>query len=330
MASDNAVIFYEASQTAVAMAALTDSGDHKFFESADELWSNASGAEAVVRPDGIVSGGAITPGAADQVSVAGLTCYQGGTLRTISANATLDVARPTLANAKYSIVINDSQVITAIKGTEDASAVSDVRGEEGGPPLIPVGQIEIGQVHITSADTGVYTTSEIKQIQNVHQERFDFPTWDQKRMNVTNGVIGMAGVEFTAALPTIHTGGVPKKVYASYFEPDFAEIPESSDFTPPETTHSTSSTQIYGKTKGAASSTLGQGSFTAYLKDGISDALLSRKNEDIFFKFKPDRLKTPYILCQGKLGVARSFPAGDNITASCTISATESAVEVTS
>ncbi|SCY44714.1 hypothetical protein [Desulfoluna spongiiphila] len=330
MANDNAVIYYEASQTAVTMAALMDSGDHKFFESAGELWSNASGAEAVVRPDGVASGGAITPGAADQVAVAALTCYQGGALRIISAVEALDVARPTLANAKYSIVIDGSQAVTAIKGTESASAVSDVRGAEGGPPLIPVGQIEIGQIHITSADSGVYTASEIKQIVGVHMERFDFPTWTEKRMNVVNNVAGAAGVEFTAALPPIHTGGVSKTVYASYFEPDFAEVPDSSDFTPPETTHSTSSTQIYGKTLGAASSTLGQGSFTAYLKDGVTDALLSKKNENIFFKFKPDRLKTPYILCQGKLGVARSFPAGDNITAACTVSATEGAVEVTS
>jgi len=330
MDSDNTVVFYEASQTAVAMAALTDSGDRKFFESVDELWSNESGTEAVVRPDGVASGGATTPGAADQVAVAALACYQGGILRVISENAALDVARPTLAMAKYSIIIDGSQTITAIKGTESGSVVSDVRGAEGGPPLIPVGQVEVGQIHITSSTSGVYTTSEIKQIVGVHMERFDFPTWSEKRMNVVNGVSGMAGVEFTTALPAIHAGGVPKAVHASYFEPDFAEVPESSDFTPPETTHSTSSKQIYGKTLGSTSSSLGQGSFTAYLKDGISDPLLSKKNKTIFVKFKPDRLKTPYILCQGKFGVSRSFPAEDNITASCTISATESAVEVTS
>ena len=39
--------------------------------------------------------------------------------------------------------------------------------------------------------------------------------------------------------------------------------------------------------------------------------------------------RSPYILSQGKLGISRTFPAGDNIAAACTISATEAASEVT-
>ena len=46
-------------------------------------------------------------------------------------------------------------------------------------------------------------------------------------------------------------------------------------------------------------------------------------------KFFQDRLRTPFILSQGKLGVSRSFPAGDQVTAACTVSAEEEAVEVT-
>ena len=329
MANDNAIIYYEAGQSAVSMSELSDSGDHQFFESLGELWSNASVAEAVVRPDGVASGGVITPGAADQVAVAESKCYQGGVLRTISNDSALDVARPTLANVKYSIVVDDSQTIVAIKGTESASVVSDVRGAEGGPPLIPVGQVEVGQVHITSITSGVYLSSEIKQIPGTHQERFDSPTWEEIRMNVESGIIGQAGINFASELPVIHTGGVTKAVYASYYEPEFAELPDSGDFVPPETTHSTSSTQIYGRTLGTTSSSLNQGSFTAYLSDGITDSLLSMKNENIFFKFKPDRLKMPYILCQGKLGITRSFPAGDNTTASCTVSAIDAALEIT-
>jgi hypothetical protein len=34
------------------------------------------------------------------------------------------------------------------------------------------------------------------------------------------------------------------------------------------------------------------------------------------------------VLTQGKLGIARTFPAGDNIQAACTISASEDALEV--
>ncbi len=331
MANDNAVIMYEASQNAVDMAELIDDGNHQNFKSFDDLWSNADGAEAVVRPDGLITGATITPSdTADQVAVAALTCYQAGILQAVSANPALAIARPTDDFIKYSIVINDSQTIVALAGTESDTALANDRGVAGGPPIIPVGQIEIGQVHISNSASAVFTTSEIKQIAGSSQERFDFPTWEEKRINVEAGILTEAGIEFNAPLPTIHTGNTTKSVYASYFEPEFAEIPESSDFVPPETTHSTSSKQIYGKTLGSTSESLNQGSFTAYLKDGISDAILSKKNQTLFFKFKPDRLKTPYILTQGKFGVSRTFPAGDNITAACTVSATESAVEVTS
>ncbi len=121
-----------------------------------------------------------------------------------------------------------------------------------------------------------------------------------------------------------------KPVYAQYYEPSFVEIPNSYDFVPPENSHSVNSTQVYGRTIGSRSSSLGQGSFSALLKDGISDNLLTFKDEVLWFKFFPDRNETPYLLCQGALGVSRSYPAGDNINASCTISAMEAAEEVKS
>jgi hypothetical protein len=38
--------------------------------------------------------------------------------------------------------------------------------------------------------------------------------------------------------------------------------------------------------------------------------------------------QSPYILAQGKLGISRTFPAGDQIQAACTISASAAATEV--
>ena len=52
------------------------------------------------------------------------------------------------------------------------------------------------------------------------------------------------------------------------------------------------------------------------------------KNETLWFKFFPDRYQSPYILSQGKLGISRTFPAGDSMQAACTISAASAAVEV--
>ena len=41
--AENAKLQYESGQDIVAFVALTDTGDHKDFRSADALWSNKSG-----------------------------------------------------------------------------------------------------------------------------------------------------------------------------------------------------------------------------------------------------------------------------------------------
>lgn len=337
--AENAQVLYEAGQDLVAMVALTDDGDHKNFNSADELMSNRSGYEPDVKPNGLATGGAVTPadsGSNDVVDVAALTCYLAGVNTPVSASADEAITRATPADTHIinSITVTAAGAIAVIAGT-DSTAFSETRGAAGGPPWIPTGSVEIAQVRLASSTAAAITADEIKQVINTHQERYDYPTWSQERVRVANQVIGVAGVDFATAMPLIHSDDAgsttaTKKVYAKYYTPSFAAVPEAEGFVPPESTHSTSSTQIYGKTKGSISSSLGQGSFTAHLQDGISDGLLTLKNETLWFKFKQDKLKAPYILCQGKLGISRSFPAGDSITASCSVSAEEAAVEVVS
>ena len=340
--AENATIRYESGQDLVSFVALTDQGDHKDFRSADPLWSNRAGYEPDVKPNGLATGGLVIPavsGTNNLVDVAALTCYLAGVLTSVGADTDVALTRPTGGSPvnthnKSSITITSAGAIAVVKGT-DGTAFSTTRGAAGGPPLIPLASIEIAQVWLDSAAAAAIAADEIKAVIGTHVERYDYPTWEQKRFNVENGVIGNAGVLFASALPLIHSATSPvvptaKKVYAQYYEPAFADISKSSDFVPPETSHSVSSKQIYGSTLGASSASLNQGSFTAYLEDGISDGLLSLKNQELFFKFLQNRLNsTPYILCQGKLGVSRSFPAGDQITAACTVSAQSAAVEVT-
>jgi hypothetical protein len=327
--SDNAKIEYEASQSLVAMVALSDNGDQTLFVSADELWSNKGGFTPDVKPDGIISGFAITPDAvADQVNIAAGTLYQAGVKQTVSAAADEAIARPTLDYIKYSICIDDSQAIEVVAGAEHASAFSNVRAADGGPPLIPVGSVELGQVWISSNSSAIFTTSEIKQTQGDTQERWDYPSWNQKRVNVEGGVMDYAGVEFVAALPATHTGPIPKAVYAEYYTPEFAELPKATDFVPAETTNSVTSTQVYNDTIGASSSALNQSTFTFYPGDGITDAIFKEKNANLFFKFKQNRLNDPYILQQGIFGITRTFPAGDSISVAATVSAEVAAVDV--
>lgn len=328
--SDDAIIYYETSQDFVSMTELTDSGDNQLFESVDNLWSNRSGFKASVKPDGVITGFKISPAAtADQSDIALGTAYQGGEERTVVAVSSLDIPRPTTNNYKIvSVVLDDSQDIGIAEGTEGTS-FSTTRGAAGGPPFIPVGQIELGQIKYSSTTSAVITTSEIKQVTGSSIERYNSPVWTQMNSNVDSGVLGKAGVQFTSALPAIHTGGLPKKVYAEYYTPVFTELIDSTDFVPAETTHSSTSQQVYGRTLGGSSSTLNQSSWTFYPTDGISDPIFLLKNLELWFKFKQNRLDDPYILQQGKFGVSRTFPSSTLASASATVTSLVEAQEVT-
>lgn len=321
--AENAKLQYEAGQNAVAMSALTDSGDHTLFTSAATLWSGKAGNAPVIRPNGLLTGGTLTTNATNNlVTVAALTCNLAGVVTSVAGASSPAITRPASNVSKVnSITVNSSGALAVVAGTDGATtAFSETRGVAGGPPLIPTTSIEIGQVRVTTSAAGLIAASEIFQVVGTHVERADFPLWDASN--------GTGSITFLGALPLIHTGTVAKAVYASYSTPIFADVALASDFVPPETSHSISSTQVYGTTLGATSSTLGQGSFTAYLSNGVSDPLVALKNATLWFKFYPDRYATPYILCQGKLGISRTFPAADSLQAACTISASSAATEV--
>ena len=320
--AENAKLEYEAGQNAVAMSALTNSGDATTFTSAASLWSSRGGYTPVVRPNGVLTGGAVTTHAtASTVTVAALTLNLAGVVTAVVAGS-IAVTRPLTNVSKVcSVTVSSAGALAVVVGTDGATtAFVETRAAAGGPPLIPVGSVEIAQVRMTTLAAAVIPASEIFQVVGSHRERADFPLYS---INYATG-----NVLFLAALPLIHTGALPKGVFASFSSPIFAEVALASDFVPPETSHSVTSTQIYGTTMGSSSSTLGQGSFTAYLDSGVGDALVTLKNQILWFRFYPDRYQSPYLLTQGKLGIARTFPAGDQIQAACTISASAAAVEV--
>lgn len=322
--AENALLRYEGGQQVTAMSALTDSGDHIKFTSTASLWSQRSGYAPVVRPNGLLTGGAITTHASNNtINVAALTCNLAGVVTSVNAGTTT-VTRPASNVAKInSITVDNTGALAVVAGTDGSNTTfSETRGAAAGPPLIPVGSIEIGQVRLTTSAAAPVAANEIYQVVGLHVERVDFPLY--------NVDYGSGSVSFLAALDPIHTGPAAKKVYASYASPIFADVALASDFVPPETTHSVSSTPIYGTTLGSSSSSLGQGSFTAFLNDGVTDALITLKNQILWFKFFPDRYASPYLLMQGKLGISRTFPAGDSIQAACTISASAAATEATS
>jgi hypothetical protein len=325
--ASNALLQYEAGQELHAMDAMVDSGDHKTFSTeAASLWSNRDLYTPKIYPDGLETGGEVTPGALEnKVSVAALTCYLAGVKTSVGADGAVALTRPGggSPNCINSITIDDGGNIVVIKGT-DGSALSATRDAAGGPPLIPAGSIEIGQVKLTSAASAMIESAEIFRVPGTSLEKYDYPVWDEDPFTGT--------IIFASALPAIHEGSPEgiKGVYAEIYEPVFANLEPAVDFKPPANTHSVGSTQVYGGTVGSSSSSLGGGSFKTFLKDGITDPLALLADEIITFKFFPDRNKVAYLITQGKLGVDINYPAADNINAACTIAATEKAKKYSS
>lgn len=321
----NARLDYEAAQSLVANAALTDSGDHQTFTSAATYWSQRSGFAPAILPNGVKTGAAITvtAGQNDKVDVAALTLNLNGSAVSVAGSSGVSVSRGVTTDTHRitSITVNAAASIVAVAGV-DGTAFSETRGADGGPPLIAVDSVEIGQIRTTSVTAAVVLATEIKQIAGTHQERATYPSYVQNPLD--------GSMTFSAALPLIHTGAVAKKVFAEVYEPEFAEVDLASAFVPPETSHSVSSTQVYGSAVGSSSSSLGQGSFNAYLNDGITDPIVVAKNQVLFFRFYPDENQSAHMLCVGTLGVKRTFPADNRIMGAFTISAESPAKDLES
>lgn len=335
--SDNAKLEYEASQDPVAMVALTDQGDYKTFKSADQLWSGVAGHAPDVKPNGVASGLEVSvaaSGSDDVVDVAAGYVYLAGVKTSVDADTDLSIPRPSVSNyQKLSVTVNSSGALAVVEGAEH-TAFSTERGEDGGPPWIPTGSVEIAQIWYSSGSSAAVAASEIKSTPGVYREMYLYPTFSIVYGEVTNGILGYAGVTFDGALDAIHsddsgTTVAGKKVYASYSTPEFAELVDAYDFVSPEPSHTISSKQVYGRVKASKSSSLQQGSFSVDLQDGISDNVLSKKDQFIWFRFYQNRLNTPYLLTQGYLGVSPTWPAGDAVGASCTVSSEVAAMRVT-
>lgn len=329
----------ETGRVLVDFVKMTDSGDQAVFNSG-LMMSGKSGFEPDVRPNGVVTGSnLISPGAsADEVAVAAFTCYIGGVEIDVSADAAVSVTRPSADGRITSITVDDLGAISETPGT-DGTAV-ETRGAAGGPPLIPVDEVEIGQVRMTSTGAAVFTAAEIFQDVGTHVETYDYPAFEVD--NIGEGRLATvaakknAFVEFAAALPEIHTGPVAKEVYVKYYTPTLTALSKTVDFTAAET-GVTKSSEIYYEGAGGSGAigsmkadSVGDVSFTVFANDGITDAILNEKNQIVTAKFFPDANKLPYLLSQGLLAVEREFPSGAQNKIQATIYCANPTVEFAS
>jgi len=329
----NPIIRYEAAQTPHVFEAMTDSGDQTTFSASFSPFSNAANYEPTVAPYGLLTGGAITPnsGTNDSVTVAALTAVMpavsgadsDGVIAVSSGNVSITRGLTTDTHNITSITIDNTGALAAVSGT-DGTAFSETRGAAGGPPLIPVDSIEIGQVRTTTVDAADVAAAEIYQVAGSHVERADYPGYAID--------YGLGRVNFYDALPAIHTGGVPRLVYVKGYTPLFAPLPKTSDWAPSEATYSISSTDTYDGPIGSSSSSLGQASFSAILADGLSDPIVAKKGQVLWFEFRPDRDKLlPKQLTQGVFGITRSFPAGGgSFSANCSVTPSAESLDVLS
>jgi len=322
--NSRSLVEYETNVTPFLMSALTDSGDATLFNSQAELFSEADGYSPDIRPDGVLTGlvGAVAvSGANDAVDVSAGTCYLAGVKTSVSAGIDKAITRPATNVAKVnSVTITSAGAIAVLPGTDGTDAnFSEARGVAGSAPYIPVGSIELFQVRVTSSVAAPITADQIKATVGTHRETSSYPSF--KALNFTGQV------QMKTALPLVHTGDLPKAVYASYAEPIFVEQEAANDFVPVEVSHSVSSEQVYNDTRGSVSGSIKQGSFTAILTDGITDDILTKADQTIFVRYYQDRLKTANILTQAKLAVSRTFGAANEPKVTCTLSASQKSVE---
>lgn len=335
---NSSAVQYESGQTPFAFAALTPNAARLVYSTTTRPWSAAAGYEYVTAPYGLLTGGAVTPATANnQVDVAALTAMMPAAtgadattgILTVGAAAGTAVTRGSAGNICLisSITVSASGSIAVVAGSPH-TAFSETRGGLGGPPSIPLGSIEIAQVRLGSITAAAVLPSEIFAVPGTHQERSDFPVYNVDPIRGT--------LTFAAALPLIHgatataasTAG--KLVYVRGALPIFAEIPRSRNWVPGEETASATSEQYYDGIVGSYTTSLNTASWEGSLNDGITDAIVTKKGQVLYFRFYPDKNKLPHQITQGYLTVSRTNTAGANPTATFTVTPTQSTVDFAS
>lgn len=317
--ASQAKVELEFGRNLVSSAALTDSGDLTTFEGNGSEWSQFSGFEPDIRPNGVISGCKLSGTATnDQISVTAGQAYVNGVLVTVSAGNVTVTREVTNEFLKASICVNGSGTLSSEEGTADASAHSGTRDAAGGPPLLATTLVELGQVHLTSTVAAPIADSEIKELINVHREDAFSPgyTVDYDAGEIT----------FTEALMANHTSSAAKPVYAEYYNPVFSEQINCADFVPPVNSATISSTSVYNGAIASESISVNQGNLTIFPTNPITDAVTNLDNNIIWLKWYPRRTAAPHYKVQGRFNMTPSLPADDNMSFACTISSSTAAL----
>lgn len=290
------------------------------FESVADYWSEATINPVEIKPDGILTGLTISPGAAnDQVSITAGTVQLAGATASVSADSVFDITRGTTNGYKIcAVTINSSGVLTEVEGTE-STAFDTTRGAAGGPPYIPVGSVLVGYVYLTSTTAALITSDEIRQLGS-NRETATSPTYTY---DITTG-----SVTFDSIVNPIHTGDVPKSVYASYapvtVPSSFTLLQYTDSYKGPEDVYSSDITKFHNNQKLAnVTNDLSDCTFNlTFERDyGIGSFIEAARGDKRWLYVKPDQYRSSYILVPaGVVSIEKDEITAEESTVSSTIS----------
>jgi hypothetical protein len=285
--------------------------------------------EPEVYLDGVISGLRIKPGLnPNEVIVEPGEARVGGQVLVIENEVTVTaVARPSTPGNVMVTAITIDPTGAMVKTAADEGAVSRDRGVAGGLPFLPVEDILLGYVPATYAsasDGAVFSSSEID---SDSKERTSIPGVsiayrDGGEMGSNKGAFMLSN-----ALPLIHAadpmaseGTHRRRLFASYTEPDFEELPDSYDFSVDRDV-ATSESQAYGEDypqKALGAKSWSSSGSVYWTKAGdFSDQIDATKR---WVKIYPDRNDPKrYYAGIAVVKVSKSMPKADNMTATITL-----------
>lgn len=326
----NASVQVELGSISYPMSALTSvtspaADINKKFLTAAEYISDLAALQAQVRVDGVITGFALTPGSSfNEVDVAAGSLYLEGQLVEVAATSVSAITRPTTIGEVLvtALTIDSAGTITATPNTEGTT--STVRGASGGPPFIPVDEVLIGYITATYYDGSasgekVLTAGEIdsytKEYAAIPSAKVLFHDTEQE----------VGCVELANVLPDIHAataagpGTACRNVYASYYEPEFEEVPDAKDFSYDEDVSTYKSKAYKDESEETAIGTPSwSASFDAYFTT-VDDILNLVKNSKRWIKHFPDADLAPHWAGLAVVKVSRETPVENNMMASITL-----------
>ena len=328
--------------TYFAMHALTDDGDHTQFNYigggyfiSDFVDDEGKDYKPTVRVDGVISGGVVTVAATpadNTVDAAALACYIDGLDKTGASKlvAATDRVCARGAGAPTAFIINSIThtgaawaVVTGV-GHAAALDLAGGRGGAGEPPYIPVGSIEVAQVHYTSETAAPVTAAEIKQVPGVSQEMAKAPGYIIEFARVVNGSVDYPGVTMNVALRAIHTGDLAASVYMQGYSANFAEWLDANNVTFIGETVSGTSVATYSSIKTYGSASVSDGSFDWTPTSNNDDpqwAFISKgADAKLWMQLYETRTATGYLACQACISGVPASPESGAPTTSLTLS----------